>query len=560
MLDRPVLLRALGAAAVAAALSGCASPLPHKPPPPDPPGDFVTLTRPVIAVGDTQEHEAAGFPLHDNSSAVDAYVEVTQRPPEQPLFGRHVLEWALQAHSREFVIHLGDVLDLSCESELARMDHILESSRPFTVILPGNHDGLMFGIFNYNVFEAALDPDAQKWDLGCRRAGRDGGSDPGPSARGAAVTRREFIVDYIARLARDPRLGATLPLPPKDPDVRFSWRSPSPDAFLDGMEARLVEGRDFGRSFLAQNFRLPATEQAPRRVRIIGLDTNQVGAVVGALDTVRGLSPGSIGHVYQEQLDAVAPWVEEARRNGDIVVFAGHHNWARISWGSQARIAQLARELDHPLVYISAHTHRGFWALHPVAGRKLLELNVSSLSDWPIAYRRIAFGYDRERNRIKVMGDLMPRLAAPAQSDQDLLSAWKAAACARSGVNQGHIEKEDLAIVQEQRAARGSLMDWVYQGFGEWCESCLKELYDGAHRYHDEMLEVVDELYRDLGDTEQAELERGKRPQGCAGLSIPACIASLKAEQPGDVKSSIELYRRKALLVDDLQQRLDRLE
>jgi hypothetical protein len=31
-------------------------------------------------VGDTREQEAAGFPLHDNSSAVDVYVEVTERP------------------------------------------------------------------------------------------------------------------------------------------------------------------------------------------------------------------------------------------------------------------------------------------------------------------------------------------------------------------------------------------------------------------------------------------------------------------------------------------------
>jgi hypothetical protein len=47
-------------------------------------------------MGDTQEHESTGYPMHDNDSAVDAYVEVAQRPPEQPLFGRRVMEWALQ--------------------------------------------------------------------------------------------------------------------------------------------------------------------------------------------------------------------------------------------------------------------------------------------------------------------------------------------------------------------------------------------------------------------------------------------------------------------------------
>jgi hypothetical protein len=55
-------------------------------------GDYVTLSRPIIVVADNQEHEATGFPLHDNDGVVDAYVEVAQRPPEHPLFGRRLLE------------------------------------------------------------------------------------------------------------------------------------------------------------------------------------------------------------------------------------------------------------------------------------------------------------------------------------------------------------------------------------------------------------------------------------------------------------------------------------
>ena len=86
--------RFLGTAA-ALALAGCASFTPQAGPGPEPGGNYVTLTTPIIAVGDTQEHLPTGYPLLDNDSAVDAYVEVTQRPPEQPLFGRRILEWAL---------------------------------------------------------------------------------------------------------------------------------------------------------------------------------------------------------------------------------------------------------------------------------------------------------------------------------------------------------------------------------------------------------------------------------------------------------------------------------
>lgn len=137
----------------AVALAGCASALPHRVPPADPTGDYVQLTQPIIALGDTQEHESTGFPLHDNDSAVDSYVEVAQRPPEQPLFGRRLLEWAIESDPKAPVIHLGDVLDMSCESELERLTKIFATTkeRQPLVILPGNHDGLMFGIFNYDI-------------------------------------------------------------------------------------------------------------------------------------------------------------------------------------------------------------------------------------------------------------------------------------------------------------------------------------------------------------------------------------------------------------------------
>ena len=99
-------------AAVGGLLVGCAGFQPQAGPPPEPASTarYQTLTTPIVAVGDTQEHESTGYPLHDNDSAVDAFIEVAQRPPEQPLFGRRVLEWALEQHAAEPFIHLGDVM------------------------------------------------------------------------------------------------------------------------------------------------------------------------------------------------------------------------------------------------------------------------------------------------------------------------------------------------------------------------------------------------------------------------------------------------------------------
>jgi hypothetical protein len=61
-------------------LGGCATFVLQKGRDPEPGGQYVVLTTPIIAIGDTQEHLSTGYPLHDNYRAVDAYVEVTQRP------------------------------------------------------------------------------------------------------------------------------------------------------------------------------------------------------------------------------------------------------------------------------------------------------------------------------------------------------------------------------------------------------------------------------------------------------------------------------------------------
>ena len=127
----PVSLACGAALIFALVLAGCAGFVPQEGPPPEPTslrGSYLTLTTPFVAVGDTQEHLSTGYPMHDNDSAVDAYVEVTQRPPELALFGRRMLEWALQRHPDEPYIHLGDVMDLSCRIEADRMTKIFRAA------------------------------------------------------------------------------------------------------------------------------------------------------------------------------------------------------------------------------------------------------------------------------------------------------------------------------------------------------------------------------------------------------------------------------------------------
>ena len=520
-------------------------------------GNYVTLTTPVVAVGDTQEHESTGFPLHDNDSTIDAYVEFAQRPPEQALFGRRILEWALESHPDEPFIHLGDVMDLSCRAEAERMARIFETAQKAGVVIPGNHDGLLFGIYAYSLLGLDLDPGAQKWNRVCQRGAAP--HDTKHKSDKEAFSKRDFISHYLAHQANDrpPKPGLTAP-PPRG-EHKVSWRHPNQDEFLTGVEAQLLDGFAYADSYIAQRIKLPRAPGATRDVIVLALDTNQAGLLVSAWDTLMGRSPGDFGHIHRDQIRAVTKWVLEAARNGDIVVFAGHHNWNSLGLASRVMLRNLMSNVTHPLVYLSAHTHGGFWAMHrELDNRPLLELNVSSLSDWPIAYRRISFAYDEKKNRLRVRGELMPRREALSTNDAELLAAWKAQTCALSGLSNEFIEQEDMELVKQQRASRGTVVEWLVSWLGPVCETCEQSLYDHAQAYQDLMLRTLLESSFDLGSA-AAQLGDVKLPSWCGELDYLGCATTLLSEKATDFRSHVDIFRRKAELVDLINEHLDDL-
>lgn len=551
------LLRRLGLLFVAAVASGCASFVPQPGPAADPPGRYVDLTLPFIAMGDTQEHESTGYPMLDNDSTVDAFVEVAQRPPEQPLFGRRILQWVLQHHRDEPFIHLGDVMDLSCRSEAQRMAKVFLDAGSPGAILPGNHDGLMFGIYGYRILDAVLDRDATRWNHACRRGAAP--EDGRHKSANEAFSKRDFINLYVEQYARLPQLVPGLKAPPRHGAHRLSWRNPDPKGFVSAIEAQVLDGYRYADSFLAQRLKLPRAPGATRDVYLVGLDTNQAGALVGTWDTLMGRSPGSMGHVHPDQIKAVRPWVLEAARNGDIVVFAGHHNWRSLGLPTRVLLRNLMSNLVQPLVYLSAHTHRGFWAEHRVLDRRpLLELNVSSLSDWPIAYRRISFAFDEQAGRLLVRGQLMPRGDRPIASDADLMAAWASQACAQIGPVSPDFFRFDQEMVMRQRQSRGSLVEWALAALGPVCETCEQPLYEHAHAYQDAMLDAIVQVSAQLG-REAHRLHEVRLPAWCGSADFLACVKDLKAARPQGFRAQVDLFRRKAQLVDVLGSHLDDL-
>lgn len=428
-------------------------------------------------------------------------------------------------------------------------------------ILPGNHDGLMFGIYAYSTLGAVPGdptiPREHRWNRACRRGATS--AEQNHQTDSEALTKREFIALYIAEHSRRQPAKPGLVPPPAAGAHALSWRSPHPDDFLSGVEARLIDGQAYADSFIAQRLKLPRAPGATRDTIVVGFDTNQAGFLVDTWDTLMGRSPGDMGHIHQDQIDAVTHWVDEAKAHGDIVVFAGHHNWRSLSLAARIRVRALMARLDQPLVYLSAHTHTGFWTVHrALASQPLLELNVSSLSDWPLAYRRISFAYDERARRLQVRGELMPKGVNPTRSDADLLDAWNAQTCERSGVPPSRIGAEDQALVKAQRDARGSLLEWLVSALEPVCDRCQAPLYKHGLSYLDEMLQVLLQVDKDL-DRRASLLHTLKLPDWCGGLDFAACARGLMVEQPADYASSMALFRRKAALVALLNDHLDDL-
>jgi hypothetical protein len=552
---RSLLASTLGASL----LSGCSSGfVPQPAPGPEPGANYVALTSPIVVVSDTQEHESTGYPLLENSSAVDAYVEVSQRPPEQTLFGRRVLEWALQSHPTEPFIHLGDVLDMSCRTEAERIGKVFGAANRPGAILPGNHDGLLFGIFAYDLQTTVLDPGADRWNRACRRGATPG--DLTNKTSREAFTKRDFIVRYITGQARVSPRGAGIVPPPPSGENSFSWRNPDPDAFVSGIEAHLLDGGEYANSFIAQRLKLPRAREATRNVIVIALDTNQSGTLVSGWDTIMGRSPGSIGHIRADQIRAVTPWITEAAGAGDIIVFAGHHNWLSLDLQARLSVYRMMSDLSHPLVYLSAHTHRGFWAEHrPVGLRPVLELNVSSLSDWPIAYRRVRFAYDESAKRLLVRGDLMPRGGRPVASDEELLGAWVDQTCRHSRVDVREILAHDHAIVRQQRDSRGGLFGWLMQSIRPDCDTCDLPLFQQAQIYMDAMLQALLQASSYMPADVRAR-NRARLPAWCGGEDFSECTSRLLSQQDNTFQGQLSLFRRKAEMVEIVQSYMDEIE
>jgi hypothetical protein len=201
------------------------------------------LTQKILIIGDSQQR-IHGTPVLLTSNLVDQYVtDVTKRPIQQELFSKYLMKYIINQKDGGHdvpVVHLGDMLDVSCKNEWLKVKEILRSKKDF-VLMPGNHDGFMQGNF-YSEKQLFISSWAEMCDEGRfydNQHMRDfvKGKDCQPCVHHLINTiapKPYLINEYLGLLAqsRYRSIAKHLPESKDDEDFGKEWQNEDPQGFL----------------------------------------------------------------------------------------------------------------------------------------------------------------------------------------------------------------------------------------------------------------------------------------------------------------------------------------
>lgn len=335
-----------------------------------------SLTLPIALLADTQIHESRGTASRYWSLAGDEFVPVTIRTGQQ-VIGASDLLLAARRHAKALplTIHLGDAIDVSCESEWQEFTRTMQmvDGRPGAgswLLAPGNHDGFLVG----NWYPQKTDRyNENYWSNVCNvgRATKDG------AVLHDRQPKPQLVSDYLKMLMGRERERDQDTLCVSD-GVCLSYR---------------IDEKLGWTSYIVQLVRLPAAGSASRPVYMLLFDTSDY-ARKPRVELV-GLRAGEEAAISAGQLSAALSLLKSVPADA-YVILSGHHplqQWNMADWPDAQRKLLHALLADPKVVpfVVTAHTHEGGWYRHQFEGRPIYELNIGSLSDAPLYYRTLAF-------------------------------------------------------------------------------------------------------------------------------------------------------------------------
>jgi hypothetical protein len=364
------------------------------------------LTQKILIIGDSQQR-IHGTPVLLTSNLVDQYVtDVTKRPIQQELFSKYLMKYIINQKDGGHdvpVVHLGDMLDVSCKNEWLKVKEILRSKKDF-VLMPGNHDGFMQGNF-YSEKQLFISSWAEMCDEGRfydNQHMRDfvKGKDCQPCVHHLINTiapKPYLINEYLGLVAqsRYRSIAKHLPESKDDEDFGKEWQNEDPQGFLQKIAwVSCSDPHDFERcngykNYLLQLVRLPPAEPSSPPVYLMLLDTAQYSEELDILGkkVLIHKTAGEFGEVQENQRRKALEWLDTVKSENGLLLLAGHHPFDSLSEQTRNFVLYMA-DKSGVRFYLSAHTHKGYWVYDRDA--KMVELNVGSITDWPIHYRDLS--------------------------------------------------------------------------------------------------------------------------------------------------------------------------
>lgn len=382
----------------AALLAGCASSIPFK----DLEGESDSsvdaaqpLTQPVGVVADTQFHESRGVASRYLGLGGDEVVDVTIRTGQQVIGSEDILTAALKrASSLPLVIHAGDAMDVSCQTEWEKFTRVMSSEKQRSpgsstwLFTPGNHDGFLTGNF-FPVNGDTYQPDfwANLCNAGQMRK-------PDKSQLHTLMPKHLVVQEYVKWLGGYFKPNETSQ--GCDKTKALCWQAYAP------------KSRPW-QSFLVQIVRLPRTTEASFDVYAVLLDSSDYES--RPYVSLFSFAAGREGSLSAAQLDAARSLLSTVPPQGKYF-FVAHHpasDWREDKW-SAARLSAWSSLLQDPRslrFLVSAHTHTGSLRQNFTALGEFVELNTGSLADAPLYLRTLEFR--RAANgRIGVRSEALP--------------------------------------------------------------------------------------------------------------------------------------------------------
>ncbi|KXZ67482.1 metallophosphoesterase [Acinetobacter venetianus] len=405
----------------------------------------------VYFMADNQERELFGDPTYYSARLAQDTSDVAIRSVEQDLYTKYVAESVMRRITQQDgvppVIHLGDLLDYSCHSELKRLQHFSFLSAPNIYIVKGNHDGIFQGNMSYGgwigmawlyirkfTVNHSIDPSLEgHFNAVCGQLdGNSLASDanslrPFPDAR---EWPHQFNCDYL-RLKSGGKLTPAIETFCNASDyhrrVKVADGKKTPPLINSQLTvhtpyeytATINTGNSLNKwntGSLLQSVRVPLKQLGVSNNAELGMiliDTTDWPSVP-SFKFLSKKSNSSTGTIRQGQRDLIVAqlksWRDDPKQNIKAVVLAGHYPLRALDRSSARWMLTLHDQFPFVApIYFSAHTHEGYAAVgddKAVSKGVIQEINIGSLIDAPVHYRKAIFRWDAERSRLLLTSEI----------------------------------------------------------------------------------------------------------------------------------------------------------